>query len=174
MLLSRQKNLCFRLPVGGNHQMDLTFRPTFLLLSFSSYVLTTNSPTLMLSAVSSLQFQCPASSPSVHRPENWPGCGNDRFWHFHVLPLSLLYPSCCFSVGCDLSLGAVPPPLSEPLVQLADSDTVVLMTHCFRWGQPGVYSIHMFSISFFFLYTRAVNLDTKCRLFVELYYSESP
>lgn len=48
---------------------------------------------------------------SVHHPANWPGCRNDRFWHIHVQPLSLLSPSCCFSVGCDLSPGTVPPSL---------------------------------------------------------------
>lgn len=61
-------------------------------------------------------------------------------------------PSCCFSVGCDSSLGAVPPPLLEPLVQLADSDTVVLMTHCFVWGHPQSALFTWFSIISF--YTR--------------------
>lgn len=62
--------------------------------------------------------------------------GMTGFWHFSCAGPVIIVPSCCFSVGCDLSLGTVPPP-PPPLpsvVQLADSDTVVLMTHCFAWG----------------------------------------
>lgn len=72
--------------------------------------------------------QCRASGMSVCRPANWPARRNDRFWHFSCAAPVIIVASCCFSVGCDLSLGAVPP-LS--VAQLADSDTVVLMTHCF-------------------------------------------
>lgn len=69
---------------------------------------------------------------------------DDRFWHLHVQPV-IIAPSCCFSVGCDLSLGTVPPPLLGPRVQLADSDTVVLMTHCFAEVVLRV-QFHMLSI----------------------------
>lgn len=64
--------------------------------------------------------QCRASWMSVHRPANWPACRNDRFWHFSCAAPVIIVASCCFSVGCDLWLGAVPPP---SVVQLADSDT---------------------------------------------------
>lgn len=60
----------------------------------------------------------------------------------------IIVPSCCFSVGCDLSPGTVPPPLLEPLVQLADSVTVVLMTHCFTWCHP--QSTFFFTFLFYF------------------------
>lgn len=40
---------------------------------------------------------------------------------------------CCFSVGCDLPPGSLPSP---SVVQLADSDSVVLMTRCCARGLP--------------------------------------
>lgn len=61
----------------------------------------------------------------------------------------IIVPSCCFSVGCDLSPGTAPPPLLEPLVQLADSVTVVLMTHCFTWCHP--QSTFFFFLNIFFI-----------------------
>lgn len=61
--------------------------------------------------------------------------GMTGFWHFSCAGPVIIVPSCCFSVGCDLLLGTMPPPPPLPsVVQLADSDTVVLMTHCFAWG----------------------------------------
>lgn len=50
--------------------------------------------------------------PRVHHPENWP-----RLLEWQILALSCAgprhycAPSCCFSVGCDLSLGTLPPSL---------------------------------------------------------------
>lgn len=77
----------------------------------------------------------------------------------------IIVPSCCFSVGCDLSPGTVPPPLLEPLVQLADSVTVVLMTHCFTWCHPQstFFFFHIFFILMFSLSARN-RLSLHCTL----------
>lgn len=62
---------------------------------------------------------------SLHRPVNCPACRRDT--------LGPLCQCCCFSVGCDLPPGSLPSP---SVVQLADSDSVVLMTRCCARGLP--------------------------------------
>lgn len=65
--------------------------------------------------------------PDLHGPVNCPACGGDTFGPF-VRPEPLR--GCC----CSSVRSATGPPGSLPspsLVQLADSDGVVLMTHCF-------------------------------------------
>lgn len=61
---------------------------------------------------------------------------SDTFWHFSCAAPVIIAPSCCFSVVCDLSPGPSPTSLLELLVQLADSDSAPLMTHCFGMMSP--------------------------------------
>lgn len=59
-----------------------------------------------------------------------PGCWNDRFWHFHVQGPVIIVPPpvvSLWAVTCRLALCL----RLYTLVQLAESDTVVLMTRCF-------------------------------------------
>lgn len=101
----------------------------------------------------------------VHRPANWPACRNDRFWHFSCAAPVIIVASCCFSVGCDLSLGVVPPP---SVVQLADSDT------CFNdslFCMRSPWRVEFFSFltySLLSVRTPGMYRHTTRRIFIEL------
>lgn len=84
-------------------------------------------PFFRLKGSSTMQVPPPPPPPDLHRPVNCPACGGDTFGPF--VRAEPLRGCCCSSVR---SVTGPPGSLPSPsLVQLADSDGVVLMTHCF-------------------------------------------
>lgn len=74
------------------------------------------------------------------------GCATDRFWHIHVAAPVIICPLLLFLCGLWLVAWRT---ASSSVVQLADSDTVVLMTHCCCVRSPA--RVHFSHVSYYLL-----------------------